>query len=116
MSPAVPYTRSSAAASARRPAPLVRTRVPSMSKRTSRTRALAGRPRDRDGEGAEARHNGGQAVEDGIHLGGGAPAAQREAERAVGLGGRAADRAQDMGRRLGEGGAGRAGRRGNALE
>src|SRR5262245_36439018 len=89
--PAVPYVSSSARANAVRPAPRTLTSVPSISKRKRRTL--------RQRQTAEAGDHCGHPVEDEIDLAGGGPAAQREAERALGGVTVAADRAEHV-RRL----------------
>src|SRR6266567_8573231 len=97
MSPAVPYTSMRAAAKARRPAPRADRMVPSTSKRTRRTGKLTG---------------GREALDDRFDLGGRAPAAKGEAERAFHLLACAPDGAQHGRRRpreLRAGGSGRSG-------
>src|SRR5262244_2195851 len=108
MAPAVPYVTSSARANAARPAPRTDTRVPSMSNRKRRT-LLAGQT-------AEARDHRGNSLEHRVDLAGSRPAAQREAERALGGDAVAADRAQDVRRLTGHHRAGGARRRGDAAE
>ena len=66
--------------------------VPSMSNRTSFTRGCRALTLQRSGERAQARHDRRQRVEHRVHVGRGAPAAEREAERALRLLARAADR------------------------
>src|SRR5882762_2240237 len=90
MGPVVPYTAGSARESATRPAPPAVTSVPSMSKR-KRRRAAARSP-----VSAAPAHDARQDIEHRVDLGGGGPAAEREAERALRLLARAADGAQHV--------------------
>src|SRR5213593_3670070 len=83
--PAVPYVSSSARAKAVRPAPRTLTSVPSMSKRKRRTL--------RRRQPAEAGDHRGDRVDHEIDLAGRGPAAEGEAERALGRVTVAADRA-----------------------
>src|SRR5919108_5527221 len=87
MSPAVPYVWISACCRAERPAPRAVMSVPSMSNRNRRTLRR---------EPAQSLDDRRQRVEHDVDLGGGRPATEREAERALGLVARAADRAQHV--------------------
>src|SRR5204862_5556272 len=90
MAPAVPYVASSARPKAARPAPRAVTSVPSTSNRKSRTSGC---------ETPQALDDLRQRFENRLDLGRRRPSAKGEAERALELLARAADRAQHV-RRL----------------
>src|SRR5947208_5009236 len=106
--PAVPYVSSSARANAVRPAPRTLTSVPSMSKRKRRTL--------RRRQAADASDHRRHRIEHEIDLAGGGPAAEREAERALGGVAVTADRPQHVRRLSGHRRAGGARRGGDAAQ
>src|SRR5262249_24873895 len=108
MAPPGPEVASSAPANAPPPTPRTHTTVPRLSDREKRPLRV--------GQTAEARDHRGNGLEHRVDLAGSRPAAQREAERALGGDAVAADRAQDVRRLTGHHRAGGARRRGDAAE